>query len=84
MDKDLSLHKKSYETFFLKGLILFRLKNFEESIECFNKAAEDRNQKFLVDHKKIERMKKIRKFEKALLYYDSAKSQTSLDDNFSS
>lgn len=82
LDKDLTLHKKSYETFFLKGLILYELKNYEESIECYNRAAEDRNQNYLQSSKKIGYMKKVQKFEKALMYSDLVHNEKPLDENF--
>ena len=82
LDKDLTLHKKSYETFFLKGLILYELTDYEESIESFNRAAEERNQNYLQSSKKIEYMKNAHKFEKALLYTDKALNESPLDENF--
>ncbi len=82
LDLDLSVHEKSYETYFLKGLILVQLKNYAEAIECFNKASEERNQNYLQHSKKVEHMKKARKFEKALLYTDLAVNEKELDDEF--
>lgn len=82
LDKDITMHKKSYETFFLKGVILMQLDNFAEAIECFNKASEERNQSFLQSSKKAERMKKVNKFEKALLYTDLAVNEKPLDSEF--
>ena len=82
LDKDLTLHKKSYETYYLKGLILYELMDYEESVECFNRAAEERNQNYLQSTKKIDHMKKVQKFEKALLYTDKAIKQTPLGENF--
>jgi tetratricopeptide (TPR) repeat protein len=82
LDNDLTLHKKSYETFFLKGLILYELTDYEESIECFNKAAEERNQRYLQSNKKIKYMKKTQKFEKALIYTDLAHNEKPLSENF--
>ncbi len=82
LDLDLSVHKKSYETYFLKGLILVQLKNYAEAIECFNKASEERNQQYLQNAKKIEHMKNARKFEKALVYTDLVVNEKELDDEF--
>ncbi|AFS81053.1 hypothetical protein NKOR_05850 [Candidatus Nitrosopumilus koreensis AR1] len=82
LDKDLSVHKKSYETFFLKGLLLMQLTHHAEAIECFNKAAEERNQNYLQSNKKAERLKKAHKFEKALLYADLAINEKQLDNEF--
>ncbi len=82
LDKDLSVHKKSYETYFLKGLILMQLKNYTETIECFNKASEERNQQYLQNNKKVGRMKKAHKFEKALIYTDLTTNEKPLDSEF--
>jgi len=82
LDKDLSMHKKSYETYFLKGLILVQLKNYAEAIECFNKASEERNQQYLQNSKKVEHMKNARKFEKALIYTDLVVHEKQLDAEF--
>ena len=82
LDKDLSVHKKSYETYYLKGLILLQLKNYAEAIECFNKASEERNQQYLQNSKKMEHMKKARKFEKALIYTDLVAHEKQLDAEF--
>jgi len=82
LDKDLSMHEKSYEAYFLKGLILVQLKNYSEAIECFNKASEERNQRFLQSRKKVEHMKKVQKFEKALVYTDLAINEKQLDNEF--
>ena len=82
LDKDLSVHKKSYETYFLKGLILIQLENAAEAIECFNKASEERNQQYLQNSKKVDHMKKVRKFEKALPYIDLSVNEKQLDSEF--
>jgi len=83
LDKDLLVHTKSYEVYFLKGLIHTQLKKYAEAIECFNKASEERNQQYLQNSKKIERMKNVRKFEKALIYTDLAVvNEKQLDDDF--
>jgi len=82
LDLDLSVHKKSYETYFLEGLILIQLKKYAEAIEFFNKAAEERNQQYLQHSKKVDHMKEARKFEKALIYTDLAVNEKPLDDEF--
>ena len=81
-EKDLDLHEKSYDVFFEKGKILFQLKKYAEAIESFNKAAETRNQNYLQSSKKVDHLKKARKFEKALMYTDDAANQKPLDENF--
>jgi len=82
LNKDLSVHQKSYETYFLKGLILIQLKNSAEAIECFNKASEERNQQYLQNSQKVNQMKKVRKFEKALMYTDLSVNEKPLDSEF--
>ena len=82
LDLDLSVHKKSYETYFLKGQILVQLKNYAEAIECFNKASEERNQQYLQNSQKVNQMKKVRKFEKALMYTDLSVNEKQLDSEF--
>jgi len=82
LDKELSVHEKSFETYFLKGQLLVQLKNYAEAIECFNKASEERNQQYLQNTKKVETMKKAQKFEKALLYKDLTFNEKELDEKF--
>jgi len=82
LDKDLTVHKKSYETYFLKGLIMIQLKKSAEAIECFNKASEERNQQYLQNSQKVNQMKKVRKFEKALMYTDLSVNEKQLDSEF--
>lgn len=82
IDKDLSIHKKSYKTYFLKAKVLMDLKKYSEAIEYFNKAAEEKNQLHLQNSKKMESMKKVQKFEKALLYTDLTVNQKQLDSDF--
>ena len=82
LDKDLSVHTKNYETFFLKGVIMIQLKNSAEAIECFNKASEERNQQYLHNSKKVDHIKKVHKFEKALLYTDLSINEKPLDSEF--
>jgi len=82
IDKDLSIHKQSCESYFLKGLVLMQTKNYAEAIECFNKCSEERGQKYLSNTKKVERMKKVKKFEKALIYADLSANAKTLDAEF--
>jgi len=81
-DNDLTLHKKSYETFFTKAKILFQLKKYAESVECFNKAAEEHNLQYLQASKKAEHLKNAHKYEKALIYTDLASHEKPLDEAF--
>lgn len=82
LDKDLTIHKQSCESYFLKGLVLMQTKNYAEAIECFNKCSEERGQSYLSNSKKVERMKKAKKFEKALIYADLSANAKTLDDEF--
>lgn len=81
-DNDLILHEKSYKTFFIKARILFLLKQYAESIECFNKAAEENHDHYLQNRKKAEQFKQKHKFEKALIYADAASYEKPLDYTF--
>ena len=80
--KDLEVNQKSYDTFFLLGKILFKLKKFEESLEFYNKASEEFNREFLRTSLKIEQMKNVRKFEEAVKYTDLINQQKQLDHDF--
>ena len=80
--KDLEVNQKSYDTFFLLGKILFKLKRFEESLEYYNKASEEFNRQFLRTSLKIEKMKNVRKFEEAVKYSDLINRQKQLDHDF--
>ena len=82
LDRDISVHKPSFETYFLKGKILVQFKKYAEAIECFNKASEERNQTYLQNTKKIDTMTKAHKFEKALIYKDLTSNVVDLDENF--
>ena len=68
--KDLETNQKSFESFFLMGKILYELKKFEESLEYFNKASEERNMQHLKNTQKIDQMKNVHKFEEAVKYSD--------------
>ena len=82
LDKDLTIHTKSCESYFLKGLVLMQTENYAEAIECFNKCSEERGQSYLSNSKKVERMKKAKKFEKAIIYADLSVNAKTLDDEF--
>ena len=82
LEKELLIHKASFKTHFLQGQILVQLKKYAEAIEYFNKASEEKNQKFLHNRKKVERMKDAHKFEKALIYQDSAVNGKQIDCDF--
>lgn len=80
--KDLETGHKSYENFFLFGKILYKLKKFEESLECYNKAFEEYSSKKLKQKLKIEQMKKIRRFEEAIKYSDLVKQTKGIDSDY--
>jgi len=61
---------------------MIQLKNSAEAIECFNKASEERNQQYLQNSKKVDHMKKVHKFEKALQYADLSINEKPLDSEF--
>lgn len=82
LDKEVSVHTASFETYFLKGQLLVQLKKYADAIECFNKASEERNQQYLKNSKKVETMKKVQKFENALKYKDLTINEVPLDEKF--
>jgi tetratricopeptide (TPR) repeat protein len=80
--KDLERDHKSYDTFFLLGKILYQLKNYEESLECYNKASEEYSRKNLRNTLKIDQMKNVRKFEEAVKYSDLVHQTKQLDSEY--
>lgn len=81
LDKELEINR-DYDAFFLKGKILYELKKFEESLECYNKASEERNRQHLRHTQKIEKMKEIQKFEEAVKYSDKVYHEKDLDHDY--
>lgn len=79
LDKDLEINQKSYDSFFLMGKILYKLKNYEESLECCNKASEEYNRQHLRHTHKIDQMKNVNKFEEAVKYSDLVYQEKELD-----
>jgi len=77
--KDLEINQKSYETFFLTGRILYEIKKYEESLECYNKASEERNRQLMQNAQKIDQMKNVKKFEEAIKYSDKVYQEKALD-----
>jgi tetratricopeptide (TPR) repeat protein len=82
LERDLQINQKSYNSFFLMGKILFQLKRYEETLECYNKASEEYNSKHLRNTNKIEKMKNVRKFEEAVKYSDLVYQEKKLDVEF--
>jgi len=82
LEKDLERNQKSYDSFFLMGKILYALKEFESSLECFNKASEEHNSKHLKNTHKIGQMKNVNKFEEAVKYSDLVYQEKTLDQEF--
>ena len=82
LEKDLETKQKSYDSFFLMGKILYKLKNYEESLECFNKASEEYNRRHMRHTHKIDQMKKVNKFEEAVKYSDLVYQEKEIDQDF--
>lgn len=82
LEKNLELNKKKYDSLFLMGKILYNLKRFEESLECFNKASEEYGSQHLRNVNKIDHMKNAHKFEEAVKYSDKIYQEKKLDDEF--
>ena len=80
--KDLEINQKSYETFFLLGKILYELKKYEEALEFYNKASEERNRQHMKNTQKIDQMKNVHKFEEAVKYSDKVYQEKTLDDAY--
>jgi tetratricopeptide (TPR) repeat protein len=80
--KDLERNSKSYDTLFLLGKILHQLKNYEESLECYNKASEEYSRKNLRNTMKIDQMKNVRKFEEAVKYSDMVHQTKQLNSEY--
>jgi len=80
--KDLEVNKKSYDTFFLLGKILYELKIYEESLEYLNRASEEHDSKILKNIQKIDQMKNVNKFEEAVKYSDKVKQDHPLDSRY--
>jgi tetratricopeptide (TPR) repeat protein len=70
LNQDLKINQKNFETFFLMGKILYKLKKYEESLECYNKASEVHTSQHLRNTLKIDQMKNVGKFEEAVKYSD--------------
>ena len=82
IEKDLGIKQKSYDSFFLLGKILYKLKNYEESLECFNKASEEYNRQHMRHTHKIDQMKNVNKFEEAVKYSDLVYQEKEIDQEF--
>ncbi|MDH3611271.1 MAG: tetratricopeptide repeat protein [Nitrosopumilus sp.] len=82
LEKDLETKQKNYDSFFLRGKILYNLKNYEESLECFNKASEEYNRKHMRNTHKIDQMKNVNKFEEAVKYSDLVYQEKEIDQEF--
>ena len=80
--KDLEIHQKNHETWILLGKILFELKEYEESLECFNKASEEQYSLRLRHTQKIDQMKSVNKFEEAVKYSDLIRQEKILDHTY--
>ena len=80
--KDLERGHKTFDIFFLLGKIMYELENYEESLECYNKASEEYSSKQMKQTLKIDQMKNVRKFEEAVKYSDMVIQTKELDSDF--
>ncbi|NNL57977.1 MAG: tetratricopeptide repeat protein [Nitrosopumilus sp.] len=72
----------SFDAFYEKGLAYFHLKNYSTTIECFNKSWEIKYAEFMKLNSQGKTLKNHKKFEKALAYFDQAKSIPSIPFDF--
>ena len=79
---DLERGHKTFDIFLLLGKTMYELKNYEESLECFNKASEEHSSKHMKQTLKIDQMKNVRKFEEAVKYSDMVNQTKGLDSDF--
>lgn len=82
LNRDVEKNQKSYDSFFLMGKILYNLKKYEESLECYNKASEEYNRQHLKHSHKIDHMKNAHKFEEAVKYSDLVYQEKELEDEY--
>lgn len=80
--KHLELGNKGYEHFVFLGKILYKLEEFEESLESLNKASEENARKYLKNTIKIDQMKNVRKFEDAVKYSNEIFTEKGLDSEY--
>jgi tetratricopeptide (TPR) repeat protein len=66
-NKDLTINDQSFESFYKKGISLYKLKKFKEAIECFNKAWQSNYSHYLKTKNHIDELKLRRQYELALL-----------------
>ena len=78
----LEKNQKTYETLFLLGKIFYKLKKYEESLECYNKSVEINTSQHLRNTLKTEQMKKINKFEEAVKYSSLVYQEKKLGHEF--
>lgn len=81
-DKDLTLNKKSYRSFFAKGVAQYLNESYHEAIESFNRAWEMKHAGILKDVDQAKNLKNVNKFEKAVEYFDSAHQSDTVDSEF--
>lgn len=82
LEKDLEINQKNYDSFFLMGKIFYKLKKYEESLECYNKASEEYSRQHLRNNNKIEQMKNVHKFEEAVKYSDLVYQQKEINQEY--
>jgi len=82
LEKNLEINQTSYDSLFLMGKIFYKLQNYEQSLEYYNKAFEEHNRLQLRNSNKMDQMRNIRKFEEAVKYADKIFQQKEIDDEF--
>jgi len=82
LKKNLEKHSQSYDVFFLMGKILYKLKEYEQSLEYYNKAFEEYSRLQLRNSSKVDQMKNVRKFEEAVIYADKVYQQKEINTEF--
>ena len=81
-DKDLDLNKKSYRTFFFKGVAQYFNTQYHEAVESFNRAWEVKYADFLKNLDQAKNLQNVKKFERAVEYYDTANMIDSIETSF--
>ena len=81
LQKDLEVNQ-NYNSLFLMGKIMYGLKKYEESLEYYNKASEERNKQRLRNTQKIDQMKNVNRFEDAVKYSDKVHQEKNLDHDY--
>lgn len=81
-EKDLNLNKKSYRSFCAKGIAQYMNESYHEAIESFNNAWEIKYAEILKNADQAKSLQNVKKFEKAIEYYDNANLSDAIDSQF--